>query len=146
MRKHQNTVAARPVFLNLRRIELPVGALTSILHRIAGVCLAMGVPFAVYLLDLSLHDPQAFTKVTGLFSNLAFKAATVFLIWAVAHHILAGVRHLLSDVDVGSTLYGGRRSAWQVNMGGLALLRERAGLVFQSKMYEIESVLGRKPR
>lgn len=130
MRKHQTTVAARPVFLNLARIELPVGALTSILHRITGVCLAVGVPFAVYLLDLSLRGPQAFAKVTGLFGNLAFKITTVFLVWALAHHILARIRHLLSDVNVGSTLHGGRRSAWQVNTGGLALALLAAGAMW----------------
>ncbi len=111
----------RPVFLNLTQIQLPVGALTSILHRITGVFLAAGVPFAVYLLDLSLRNQQAFERVTGLFGHLAFKAAMVFLVWALAHHILAGIRHMLTDINVGSTLHSGRRSAWSVNIGGLVL-------------------------
>jgi succinate dehydrogenase / fumarate reductase cytochrome b subunit len=28
----------------------------------------------------------------------------ILLIWALAHHLLAGVRHLLSDIDIGSQL------------------------------------------
>ncbi|MDI1269994.1 MAG: succinate dehydrogenase, cytochrome b556 subunit [Polaromonas sp.] len=121
MKKDPIGFPVRPVFLNLAQIQLPVGALTSILHRITGVCLAVGVPFAVYLLDLSLRNQQAFARVTGLFGNHAFKAAMVFLIWTLAHHILAGIRHMLTDVNVGSTLHSGRRSAWSVNIGGLAL-------------------------
>ena len=44
----------RPVFLNLTQIKLPVGALTSIGHRISGVVLAINVPIAIYLLQRSL--------------------------------------------------------------------------------------------
>jgi succinate dehydrogenase/fumarate reductase cytochrome b subunit len=32
-------VRARPVFLNLVHIGMPVGALVSILHRVSGLCL-----------------------------------------------------------------------------------------------------------
>ena len=127
MKKHPIDFPDRPVFLNLAQIQLPIGALTSILHRITGVCLAVGVPFAVYLLDLSLRNQQAFARVTALFGNLAFKAVMVFLVWTLAHHILAGIRHMLTDVNVGSTLHSARRSAWSVNMGGLALALLAAG-------------------
>lgn len=127
MKKYPIGFPDRPVFLNLAQIQFPVGALTSILHRITGVCLAVGVPFAVYLLDLSLRNQQAFERVAALFGNLAFKAVMVFLVWALAHHILAGIRHMLTDVNVGSTLHSARRSAWSVNIGGLALALLAAG-------------------
>lgn len=42
------------------------------------------------------------------------------MIWALTHHLLAGVRHLLSDIDVGSHLPAARTSAWLVN--GCAVL------------------------
>jgi len=127
VKKHPIDVPARPVFLNLAQIQLPVGALTSILHRITGVGLAAGVPFAVYLLDISLRNQQGFDRVTGWFGHLAFRAAMVILVWALAHHILAGIRHMLTDINVGATLHSGRRSAWSVNLGGLALALLAAG-------------------
>lgn len=37
--------APRPVFFNLMRIHMPVGALTSITHRLTGILLALGIPF-----------------------------------------------------------------------------------------------------
>ena len=115
------TRSARPVFLNLARIQMPVGALTSIWHRLSGILLAAGVPVGIYLLDLSLQNEQGFAEVTGLLRHGAVKVAIVLVVWALAHHVLAGVRHLLSDFDVGSPLRLARRSAWFVNLGGVAV-------------------------
>ena len=47
----------RPVFFNLLQIQMPVGALTSITHRVTGILLALGIPFSIYLLDQSLRRP-----------------------------------------------------------------------------------------
>ena len=111
----------RPVFLDLTKIRMPVGALTSIGHRISGVVLTIGVPVVVYLLALSLEDEQSFARVSSLLRLVPVRAALVILVWALSHHVLAGVRHLLSDFDIGSPLRSARRSAWLVNLGGVAL-------------------------
>lgn len=117
----------RPVFFNLIQIRMPVGALMSITHRVTGVLLALGVPFGIYLLDLSLQGPQPWARVLRLFNNFQFRIAAIFFVWVLAHHLLAGIRHLLSDVDIGSQLYSGRRSAWIVNFGGAAVALLAAG-------------------
>ena len=111
----------RPVFLNLMRIQLPVGALTSIGHRISGVVLVASVPIAVYLLGLSLSDEAGFLQVRALFTRFAVKAAALLMIWALAQHVLGGVRHLLTDFDIGSPLRVARRSAWFVNLAAVAV-------------------------
>ncbi len=111
----------RPIFLNLAQIQMPVGSLTSITHRVTGILLALGIPVAIYILDLSLQSPQSYAQLIRLFDAWAFKAAAIAFIWALAHHLLAGTRHLLMDIDVGSLLPAARRSAWAVNLGGLAV-------------------------
>jgi succinate dehydrogenase / fumarate reductase cytochrome b subunit len=111
----------RARFLNLTQIQMPVGALTSIGHRMTGILIAAGIPIGIYLLDLSLQNEQAFAEVRGLFTSSAIKGIVVILVWALAHHMLAGVRHLLSDFNVGSPLRRARRSAWLVNVGGLTV-------------------------
>ena len=111
----------RPAFFNLMQIQMPVGALTSITHRVTGIFLAISVPFGIYLLDLSLQDPQSYAQVISLFDKLTFRAAAIVFVWALAHHLLAGIRHLLSDIDIGSQLPAARRSAWVVNLGGIAV-------------------------
>ena len=124
-----NSKDQRPTFFNLAQIRMPVGALTSIAHRVTGVLLALGIPFSVYLLDLSLQDPQSYAQVINLFDNYTFRAAAIISVWALAHHLFAGIRHLLSDIDVGSELQAARRSAWIVNLGGIAVALFAAGVL-----------------
>jgi succinate dehydrogenase / fumarate reductase, cytochrome b subunit len=117
----------RPVFFNLMQIQMPVGALTSITHRVTGIFLALSVPLSIYLLDLSLQGSQSYEQVMRLFDKLAFRGAAIVFVWVLAHHVLAGLRHLLSDVDIGSQLPAARRSAWVVNLGGIAVALLAAG-------------------
>lgn len=120
----------RPVFFNLTQISMPVGAITSISHRISGVILALGIPLSIYLLDLSLQGQQGYTRTAALFAVPAIKLLAIVFIWALAHHVLAGVRHLLSDIDIGSHLNPARRSAWTVNCAGIAIALLSAGALF----------------
>lgn len=111
----------RPTFFNLLQIQMPVGALTSITHRLTGILLALAVPYGVFLLGLSLQGPTGYGEATALFRGWAFRVALVVVIWALSHHLLAGLRHLLMDIDVGSSLSKARWSAWTVNVAGTAL-------------------------
>lgn len=94
---------------------MPIGSIASIMHRITGVLLALGIPYAIYLLDLSLRGPQGYVRVISIFDMLAFKGLAILFIWALTYHLLAGVRHLLSDIDIGSHLHTARFTAWLVN-------------------------------
>jgi succinate dehydrogenase / fumarate reductase cytochrome b subunit len=89
--------------------------------------LALGVPFGIHLLDLSLQGPQSYARVIALFDNSALRIAAILFVWVLAHHLLAGIRHLLSDIDIGSQLPAARRSAWIVNFGGAAVALLAAG-------------------
>lgn len=120
----------RPVFFNLTQIQMPVGALTSITHRIAGILLALGIPFTIYLLALSLQGPQGYAQVVGMFDKFAFKVLMILFIWVLAHHLLAGLRHLLSDIDIGSHLHPARLSAWIVNCSAAAIALLGVGALF----------------
>lgn len=111
----------RPVFFNLTQIAMPIGAVTSIMHRITGVLLAVGIPCAVYLLQLSLRDEPGYLRVATLLGHFPLKALAALFIWVFSYHLLAGVRHLLSDIDVGSHLRSARFSAWLVNASAAAI-------------------------
>lgn len=120
----------KAVFFNLLQIQLPVGALTSITHRISGVLLAIGIPFCIDLLGRSLQSPQSYAEVADLFAHWPIKLAALVFVWALAHHVFAGTRHLLGDIDLGSRLPAARRSAWLVNVSGLAVVLFAAGVLF----------------
>nr|WP_286196686.1 MULTISPECIES: succinate dehydrogenase, cytochrome b556 subunit [Gammaproteobacteria] len=91
----------RPVNLDITTIKLPLPAYTSILHRISGVILFIGLGFLLYGLELSLASEESFDALKALLSAPLAK----FIIWgilsALIYHLIAGVKHLLMDVDVG---------------------------------------------
>ena len=111
----------RPTFLNPLQLQMPVGAWTSIAHRVSGLLLAAGAPVGIYLLGLSLQHELGFQQVRAMLQSWTGKALAAPLLWALAHHLLAGVRHLLSDASIGAPLRSARRSAWLVNAGGFVI-------------------------
>lgn len=110
-----------PVFLNLAQIRFPIGAIASIAHRVAGVLLFIALPVVALLLDASLRTEAGFVAVRDLLSSPLWIATAAVLLWALVHHLLAGVRHLLMDVGVGSELVRARASARLVLVAAPAL-------------------------
>jgi succinate dehydrogenase / fumarate reductase cytochrome b subunit len=104
----------RPVFLNLLQIRLPVAGVMSIIHRVTGVVMVLSIPLMIYLLDLSLTSPQGFADVTALFDNILVKLILFGFIWGLMHHLLAGIRYLLIDIDIGVEKPIFRQTAWAV--------------------------------
>jgi succinate dehydrogenase / fumarate reductase cytochrome b subunit len=102
---------ARPAFFDLHRIRFPVTAMVSLGHRISGVVLALAVPFAVWMLALSLDGPRGFDAAASALGRTGVKVVLVLLAWALAHHALAGVRHLAFDIHLGTSLRAARMSA-----------------------------------
>lgn len=112
----------RPVFLGLIRIHFPVMAVLSIAHRISGVLLFLAVPFAAWLLHLSLENPAGYAAAAAFLDSPVVSVALVLLLWMVAHHFYAGIRFLLIDLDLGVNLLSARRSAWVVIGAAIATL------------------------
>ena len=113
--------ANRVVFLNLAQIGMPVGALTSILHRASGVLLALAIPAAGWLFAHSLAGPEGYRATADLLALPVARLLGIVCTWALAHHLLAGIRHMLMDIDAGSRLPSARRSAWTVNVLGVVV-------------------------
>jgi succinate dehydrogenase / fumarate reductase, cytochrome b subunit len=111
-----------PKYLDLLRIQMPVGAVLSIAHRISGVLLFLALPLMVYLLGLSLQGPAGYARVLDWLSSLPAQLWLILLAWSLFHHLLAGIRHLLLDIHIGVEKPQARRSAWIVNLAALALL------------------------
>jgi succinate dehydrogenase / fumarate reductase cytochrome b subunit len=118
-----------PYFLNLFQIRFPVGAVCSIGHRASGVILAAALPILIGLLHRSLAGPEGYAAVVTSLATVTGKTAAVLLAWALGHHALAGVRHILKDVDVGASLGLARRSAWLALVGGGVIALATAVLV-----------------
>jgi len=104
----------RPVFLSLARLRYPVGAVASIGHRVSGVVLACALPFAAVALERSLAEEAAFASLVDNLGSPAGRIGLIVVAWASAHHLLAGIRHLLMDIGVGASLAAARASAFAV--------------------------------
>jgi succinate dehydrogenase / fumarate reductase cytochrome b subunit len=116
----------RPKYLSLRailfEIRLPLAALVSILHRISGALLVF--PFAawlLYLLDLSLRSPEGFRQTASYLGLPLVKLGMLVFLWAFCHHLCAGIRFLVLDLNAGIELVPARRSAAAVLIASLAL-------------------------
>ena len=104
----------KPIYLNLLQIRLPVPGFMSILHRASGALLSLAIPIAIYVLDLSLRNPEGFAQANALMGSGLARLVLLALLWALLHHLLAGVRYLLLDLDVGIDKPRYRQSAWAV--------------------------------
>ncbi|MBA1204505.1 succinate dehydrogenase, cytochrome b556 subunit [Pseudomonas capeferrum] len=98
----------RPVNLDLRTIKLPITAYTSILHRISGVILFVGLAIMLYALSMSLGSEEGFAEVKAYMTSALAKFVIWGLLSALLYHLVAGVRHLIMDMGIGETLEGGK--------------------------------------
>lgn len=116
---------ARPFYLDLMRIKLPIGGFVSILHRVTGAVLCLAVPGVVYAWMRSLRSPEDFDAVTRLLGSGLGWLLGLGLLWALLHHFFAGLRHLGFDLGWGEDKATARATAWAVLAAGVGL----AGLV-----------------
>ncbi len=101
----------RPINLNLFTIRFPIPAIVSILHRVSGVVLFLLIPVMLWALDNSLSSQDGFDK---LHNHLAQPFAKILLWLFLApflFHLVAGIRHLLMDINIGIELKTGRLTA-----------------------------------
>jgi len=98
----------RPVNLDLRTIKLPITAYTSILHRVSGVILFLGIAILLLALDTSLSSEEGFGRVQDYLASPLAKLVIWGLLSALLYHLVAGIRHLIMDTGHGETLQGGK--------------------------------------
>jgi len=116
-----NSKQKRPKFLNLFAIHLPVTGVTSFAHRISGASMILAIPGVIFLFGLSLRSQQGFDASIRILHSWPLKLVLSLLVWTLTHHILAGLRFLLLDINVGERLAAAKGSAWAVNITGLVV-------------------------
>ncbi len=106
---------------------MPVTAVASFAHRVSGALLFLSTPFLIYALARSLRGPESFAAIRYWLSGPLGGFVLFVLWWALLHHLFAGVRFLLMDLDIGIDLNAGRASAWLVNVAALIVALLTAG-------------------
>ncbi|EKD70514.1 MAG: hypothetical protein ACD_46C00514G0004 [uncultured bacterium] len=100
----------RPINLNLFTIRFPLPAIISILHRVSGAALFILIPAILWLLDYSLTS-DGYDDIQLWLESPMLKFIFWILLIPFCYHLVAGVRHLLSDIHIGDTLKAGNLTA-----------------------------------
>ena len=104
----------RPVFLNLLQFRFPMSAVMSVGHRASGVMMILGIPYLAYILDRSLSGSEGFTDTMAFLDQGLVRLVLFVVLWALIHHLLAGIRFLLIDFQIGVDKKSGKISALAV--------------------------------
>lgn len=117
-----STVAKpRPKHLKLMQIRLPVPGIISIMHRVSGAVLFLLIPLLLWLFQASLESAASFAGFRNVVAHPLMKLVLLGLLWGYLHHLLAGLRHLFLDLDLGTELATARLTSMIVLATGIVL-------------------------
>ncbi len=111
----------RPLSPHLQIYTPHINMIMSILHRITGVALYVGTLLLAAWLTAAAAGPEQFSLVNGLLGSWPGKIVLLGYTWALMHHMLGGVRHLVWDTGRAFTLRSVDALCWMTIIGSLAL-------------------------
>ncbi len=91
----------RPLSPHLQVYRLTLTMVMSIVHRITGAALYFGTMLLAWWLISAAVGPKAYANVEWFMSTLVGRLILFGYTWALLHHALGGVRHLIWDIGYG---------------------------------------------
>jgi len=125
-----SSARARPTSPHAEIYRWQIGNSLSILHRVTGVALALGLIALCYWLVSIAGGEQAYAAASGVFASGVGVICLIGWTFAFLYHLLNGVRHLFWDVGVGFERSQRHLSGWFAVLGAAALTLCVWGLVF----------------
>jgi succinate dehydrogenase cytochrome b subunit len=113
--------AARPLSPHLRIYRLTLTMLMSIVHRITGAALYVGTLLLAWWLLAAASGPNAYAIFQAVTSSFIGRVVLLGYTWALVHHMLGGVRHLIWDSGHGLGLAEAEWLARANLVGSIAL-------------------------
>jgi succinate dehydrogenase / fumarate reductase cytochrome b subunit len=111
----------RPLSPHLQIYRPQLTSISSILTRITGNALIVGVMLAVWWLFAASTSDAYFevanSVATSWFGDLVFTGS----LWAIWYHYLAGLRHLYFDAGHGLDIRTAERLGWGCILGSVVL-------------------------
>ena len=104
----------RPVYISLTQFKFPITAIASILHRITGMLLFLGIAYLLWLLDVALDSEAGFARADQALEAPVAKLVLWGVLAMLIYHILAGLKHLLMDFHIGDSFEAASAGAWGV--------------------------------
>ena len=111
----------RPLSPHIQIYRWPLPMTMSILHRITGAGLYFGTLLMVWWLIAAGGGPNAYSKVGAFTSSLFGRLILFGYTWALIHHMLGGIRHLIWDTGRGFGPYERDALALMTALGSIGL-------------------------
>jgi succinate dehydrogenase / fumarate reductase cytochrome b subunit len=110
----------RPLSPHLGVYRMQINMAMSIVHRITGGALYFGtLLLAAWLVSAAIGE-QAFNYVSGLFGSPLGLLILLGYTWALIHHLLGGLRHLIWDTGRAFDLKSVNALCWLTIVASLA--------------------------
>ena len=93
--------AERPLSPHLQIYRPALTMMMSIVHRITGAALYFGSLLLVWVLIAAAAGPNAYATVQWFMETLLGRLVLFGYTWALLHHMLGGIRHLIWDLGYG---------------------------------------------
>jgi succinate dehydrogenase / fumarate reductase cytochrome b subunit len=111
----------RPISPHLQIYKPQLTSVTSILHRISGVALSLGLLALVYWLIAAALGEASFDRAEAIAGSWLGRLALFGWTLAFFYHLLNGIRHLVWDAGRGFELPAAYRSGWAAIIGTVIL-------------------------
>lgn len=111
----------RPLSPHLQVYRWQVQMVTSILHRATGVVLSLGNLLIVCGLLSLAAGPESWAHFTAFTRSVLGFLIMFGWSWAMAFHLINGIRHLVQDAGLGYRIESFIRSSWISVIGSLVL-------------------------
>ena len=113
--------APRPLSPHLQVYRWQVQMVSSILHRITGVALAVGSLVVVSGLVTLAGGEDEFNEFRQLVGSPLGMLLMIGWSWALFYHLCNGIRHLIQDGGAGFEIPQFVRSSWLSAIGSVVL-------------------------
>jgi succinate dehydrogenase / fumarate reductase cytochrome b subunit len=107
----------RPMSPHLQIYRPQLTSILSIVHRMTGVGLTLGAVLVVWWLLAAATGADYFATVDGLLTSWIGYLVLLGSTWALAYHLLNGIRHLFWDMGYGFEIETVERSGMAVLVG-----------------------------
>ena len=115
------TKAEQPLSPHLQIYRAPINMVMSIVHRLTGASLYAGTLVMAWWLIALAGGAESYADFQWFIGSAVGRLVLFAFTWALIHHMLGGVRHLVWDTGRGFDLATVDRMSWGTPIGSITL-------------------------
>lgn len=91
-----------------------ITSVMSLMHRLTGIALAVGLFVLMAWLVALMRGPEAYASFSACIGSLPGQIVMAVFVFALVYHFFNGIRHLAWDLGLGFTIPQLYRTGWTV--------------------------------